>query len=559
MLRLALQATGDIVYAWDMQTDGIVWTDNADVQLGVPAADLPATGSEFSRILVEDDLAVRQHALHSLIESGKPQTCEFRIQSPQRGVLWFRDRTIVVRDADDRPSRVVGTLCDFTDLKQREEKLTQAANFDELTGLYNRSFMKETLNQAIAYCQRYKSDTGLLLIGIDNLGRINEVYGHSAADMVVKVTAERLKRELRSSDILGRIQGNQFGAVLRGCCRHTMEVIASKLIAMVQSQPVATDVGPIWITISIGGVALGGDVLDGRDAIEFAETALARSKRAGQNQFIAVEPSKTSNGDRDRTTANRVMKALEAKRLRLAYQPMIDSRSGELEKYECLLRMEDLDGNILGADEFLPVVEDFGLARLLDRYTMELVLAELVHHPQLRLAVNVSGLTTADATWLDDFDHCLLERPDVAARLTVEITETAALHDLDAAKAFVQRLSDFGCCVSLDDFGTGHWSFNHIRVLPISEVKIDGSFINDIRTNSLNLLFTRSLVRLCHGLNLRVVAECIEDEETAALLRREQVDILQGYLFGQPRLLRDYPAFRQFEPVSEIEAATQYG
>ena len=202
----------------------------------------------------------------------------------------------------------------------------------------------------------------------------------------------------------------------------------------------------------------------------------------------------------------------------------------------------------------MPVVEELGLIRLVARKVLELVNEELARHPDARLAMNVSGLTAMDRSWLRNVVGLLRGKPEIASRLVVEITETAGLEDIDECTRFVATLRDLGCQVALDDFGAGYTSFRHLKSLAVDMVKIDGSFIRDIAKNQDNLLFVRTLLELARNFKLETVAECVETQDQAKLLTAEGVNLLQGYAFGAPELERPWAS-----PSSQSAIAVGFG
>jgi EAL domain-containing protein (putative c-di-GMP-specific phosphodiesterase class I) len=238
----------------------------------------------------------------------------------------------------------------------------------------------------------------------------------------------------------------------------------------------------------------------------------------------------------------RVQRALKDHRLTFAYQPVVDSATGVVNYYECLLRMIGEDGNIVPASQFVPVIEQLGFIRLIDRYVVEKAVEEVSAFPGYRLGFNISGLTATDRSWLRAVTSLLKDKPSVAQDLVVEITETAALYDLDESARFVSTLRDLGCRVALDDFGAGFTSLRHLQALAVDTVKIDGSFVRNLADNHDNQIFLRHLVGLANGFNLLTVAECVETPEEAAILRREGVGFLQGYYFGRPTLEKPWLA-----------------
>ena len=227
-------------------------------------------------------------------------------------------------------------------------------------------------------------------------------------------------------------------------------------------------------------------------------------------------------------------------RVILAYQPIVDATTHEVDHYECLLRLRRRDGQIATAGQFVPLVEQSGLMRLVDRRALELAVEELCGHPRVHLAVNISGHTAADRGWLRMLTAMVRGMPELAERLTVEITETVALQDIEDTARFVAKLRDLGCRVALDDFGAGYTSFRNLKALDVDCVKIDGSFVKGLSDNIDNQLFVRTLLGLAEGLGLKTVAECVETAADAALLARRGVRYLQGWHFGKPVIERPW-------------------
>jgi EAL domain-containing protein (putative c-di-GMP-specific phosphodiesterase class I) len=194
----------------------------------------------------------------------------------------------------------------------------------------------------------------------------------------------------------------------------------------------------------------------------------------------------------------------------------------------------------MSAGEFVPVIEQLGFIRLIDRYVLDKVVAELDRHPQVRLGLNISGLTAADRPWLRALISQVRNRPDIASRVIVEITETAALYDIEESARFVSALRHAGCHVALDDFGAGHTSLRHLQSLAVDTVKIDGSFIYNLAGSLDAQVFLRHLLGLARGFGFQTVAECVTTAEDAAILRQEGVGFLQGYYFGRPALERPW-------------------
>jgi EAL domain-containing protein (putative c-di-GMP-specific phosphodiesterase class I) len=204
--------------------------------------------------------------------------------------------------------------------------------------------------------------------------------------------------------------------------------------------------------------------------------------------------------------------------------------------------MYDCDGKLVPAAQFVPAIEQLGLMRSIDNRVRDLAILELEHNPQVSLAINISGLTATERSWFRGLVARLKERRDIAKRLIVEITETAALQDIDETSRFVSALRALGCKVALDDFGSGFTTFHHLKALTVDVVKIDGSFVRNITTDTENQIFIHNLMALAQALGVSTVAECVETREDADYLANAGIDLLQGYYFGRPEVdghLRD--------------------
>jgi EAL domain-containing protein (putative c-di-GMP-specific phosphodiesterase class I) len=236
-----------------------------------------------------------------------------------------------------------------------------------------------------------------------------------------------------------------------------------------------------------------------------------------------------------------VRTALREDRLLLAYQPVVCTATGKVDYFECLVRMRNERGNIVAAAEFIAPLEELGIIGLIDGYVLEKTFEVLSTDAHVRLGFNVSGLTVCDRSWLRSLTSLLRRCPDLASRLVIEITETAALGDISESAHFVETLRQAGCRVALDDFGAGYTSLRHLQALPVQIIKIDGSLIRQMTSRSHTRVFLRHLLGLAKNCGLTTVAECVELPEEAALLRVEGVGRLQGYLIGRPSIERPWP------------------
>ena len=535
-LCAVLAASGDVAYDWDLVADEIHWLNDVGHAFGKVATSAIGTGEGFHRLVHADDLSNRLEAMSAIDRGNDSYECEFRLRHGNGEHRWYHDRGQAEFAPDGTPSRLLGTLRPITERKQSVERIAYLTNHDELTGHYNRTRLREALEHALHQSQRYGASGAYLVVDVDKINVVNQAFGYEIADSILLAISRELDGCLRAGDTIGRIAGDRFGVVLTNCPASDIGYAAEKILSRAQGAVIETPVGPIHLTVFIGAVIFPDPAHNTTDAMTKADIALRQAKRAGRNTWAMYDYTEEQRRAHRRyiVIAEQVQQALRENRLTLNIQPLVDSHTHEPVLYECLLRIKQLDGSIMAAGEFMPVVEELGLIRLVDRKVLEMVVAELTAYPEARLGMNVSGKTTIDRAWLRATVALLRGKPEIASRLVVEITETAGLEDMEECARFIFTLRDLGCRVALDDFGAGSTSFRHLRSLAVDMVKIDGAFVHNVAQNPDNLIFIRTLVDLAKNFGLETVAECVETTEEADLLTNEGVNLLQGYAFGAP-------------------------
>jgi len=550
-LRQAIEAAGDIVYEWDLASDEITWVGRFTEVFGGEHM-LPRTGEALNARLNPEDLPIRLKAIGDHLSHGQPYDCEFRVRGENGSFCWVHDRGAAERGPNGAARRMVGSLRLITARKQHEARLERLASFDELTGHFNKIRLRDALEHALAYSGRYAASGAYLVVGVDKLDLINNAYGYEAGDSVLIAVGQRLDRCLRSSDVIGRIGADRFGVVLSRCSEEQMARAAERILEAIRETPVEIGRNRIHVTVSIGGIMFPDYSGTAYDVMAKSETALKQAKKEGRDCFVAYRPSRQQEllHRRSQSIGEQVQRAMRDGRLEFAFQPVVTADDHRTVFYEALLRMRDETGELVPAGAFVPVVEQLGLMRLVDRHVLDLAVQELENHHNVSLAINISGLTATDQSWLRAMLAQLRGKPDVARRLIVEITETTALHDIEESARFVAALRDVGCRVAVDDFGAGFTSFRHLRALTVDIVKIDGSFVRNLSENVDNQLFVRNLLGLADAFGLETVAECVETQEDASFLVGEGVKYLQGYYFGRPSLERPWDARAIVRPLS---------
>jgi diguanylate cyclase (GGDEF)-like protein len=534
-LRLAVAAAREIAFDWSMVDDRIVWDGDHEILSLHADPNRLYRGDGFRRWMSPTG---RERLLAVVSSVSLEDSCfdiEFEAASAM-GTVVFEMRGIRVADGDGGTERLAGILRIVTERKREAQRLVYLATRDELTGHLNRTSLRAELAMVIEEAKREDRSCAYLVASIDRLAMINEAYGFGAADEVIVAVGERISATLRGTDVIGRTAGNKLGVILGKCTDREIALVAERIRNAVRSEVIGTRAGTVSATITVGAVLLPSGASSSQEAMLRAEEALDRARADGRDGFAVYTKSPQRETARLRlmAIADEVVAALQEKRLIFAYQPIITASTREPVHHECLLRMIRPDGSIATAGQFIPAAEQLGLVRLVDRYALEMTVAQLRACPKVSLAVNVSGTTAGDPAWLQSFVAYVRANLDVAPRMIVELTETAALNDFEESAAFVTNLRDMGCKVAIDDFGAGYTSFRNLQMLNVDTVKIDGTFVRGLCSSPDNQIFVRTLVDLAKNFHLKTVAEWVSSDEEAALLESFGVDYFQGFHFGEP-------------------------
>ena len=533
-----LASLGQATFVWDIAADTIAWSDNAaSVFTDVPAQAL-ANGTEFAR-LIEPVRSVRNDALGQSATPRSGEGVAYRIEygvrtSMSAPVIWIEETGCWFAGPDGRPARAQGVVRVDNERHARDEQLVRLSRNDPLTGELNRTHLIASLAEAIEETARSRASCAFMVIGIDHLARVNDAFGFDVADAVIAEVGKRIRARLRGGDVLGRFSGNKFGLILRNCTVDDTTVAAERFLAGIRDEVVPTASGPVSVTVSIGAISVPRYARSADEAVNRAQETLDAAKRRRAGSFSLWRPNVERDAQRrvNIRVTDEIVTALNERRIVTAFEPVVDARSRQPAFYECLVRMEQEDGEALLAPDIVPVAERLGLIRLVDHRVLELAVAELAASPNVQLSLNISPDTTMDPDWWSGIESLMQAHPGVGERLIVEITETVAIQDIDEIRGFITRLKRFGSRIAIDDFGAGYTSFRNLRKLGVDIVKIDGAFVQNIARSADDRAFVQTLIDLARRLQIKTVAEWVQDEEAAVMLREWGCDYIQGRLIG---------------------------
>lgn len=540
-VRFALEASGQAMFEFNPTTGETAWAEpqQAGEVLGI---DGPADTQAYDQLIANvapDDAAQREAEIMAARNGGTSYTVEFRVGAEDAQPRWFEERGTWM--TINGIERMVGVLRRIDAQKKREAQLTYMAAHDEMTGQLNRTRTKEFLQRSIDQAG-HGEGSAFYLVGIDNVGGINVSFGFDSADFVISTIAKRLCENLGPDSVCGRVAGTKFGIIAPGRSPEQVRQRAIEILNAVRQDVVKTRNGSIAASVCIGVAPLTADMGGADVAMARSEAALDQARQSGPSSWSVFTDmtAPVSVRHRDTEMSDTILNALNDRRVNIAFQPIVTDVDAPWAKYECLIRLDNDEGEEVTAPNFIAAAERLGLVHLLDRRVLELACIALSREPEISLAVNVSWETVKDPVWADGYISHLRANAHLTDRLTIELTETRIVDAVEASEDFVARIKELGARFALDDFGAGYTSFRNLKALDIDILKIDGSFITGLAQSRENQLFVRTLVDLARNFEMQTVAEWVDNDNDARILKALGVDYLQGFYISKPHRRPDW-------------------
>ncbi|OOZ36388.1 hypothetical protein BOW51_07325 [Solemya velesiana gill symbiont] len=466
-----------------------------------------------------------------------------------QGEIWNRQKNgevlpewlsiSAMRSIDDLITNYIGVYSDIARQKQIQERIHRLAYYDLLTGLPNRQLFHDRLEQAVNYAGRYDHHMALLLMDLDRFKNINDTLGHAVGDKVLGHVAERLQGCLRSVDTLGRMGGDEFLIILQELKEDFDTVLVGEKIIRAFTDPLQIDGHELFLTPSIGIALYPRDGDNSSDLLKHADAAMYRAKSLGGNNFQFFSTEMIEPFRWNLAVENALRHGAEQNSIQLFYQPQFDLQTGAIIGLEALSRWEHPDLGVVPPENFIKVAENTGLIHKLGLQSLHNACQQLETWEQagikgLTLAVNVSSIQLKQRDFIDKVAQIIESTRIEHNSLELEITESSLMENAEFMEMALQELSALGLQIAVDDFGTGYSSLNYLKKFPIDRLKIDKSFIDDIPGSSNDAAICCAIVALGHSLNLRVLAEGVENKQQMEFLRKENCDEMQGYLLSKP-------------------------
>lgn len=536
--RSLVQHSSDVITIVDRNSVVSYQTDSIESALGYTP--LALIGKPLTDLLIEEDRLIFLTTLASLSSKTRQFIaidCRFR---DKNGIV--RNFEVRVTSLLDDPA-VNGIVLNMQDVTERtvlEEQLTHQAFHDSLTELPNLALFRDRLDHGLSRHAQSKEKIGVVVLDIDGFTSINDHLGHSAGDRLLFLVAHRLAETTRPGDTVARTGGDQFAILAEGITnsKHA-EQLAIRLMEALRA-PFSIDDHEITVRATMGAATLGSGNCEGEELLRRAELALYRAKQHTPGGYEIYEPSLHADTHNRFDLESSLLKALDNDEFVLFYQPLINLQSGTVRGVEALLRWNHPQRGMVAPLDFIPIAERNGMIVPIGRWALRTACTQAqnwrrIHKRDLQISVNLSARQLRDNALVDDVREVLKKSGLPPHCLTLEVTETTLMENMEQAIAALDALRKLGVKLSLDDFGTGYSSFSYLRQMPVHELKIDRSFISSLGEDNSADVLARSIVGLGETLGLEVVAEGIEKDDQRTTLLGMGCNLGQGYFFSPPK------------------------
>jgi diguanylate cyclase (GGDEF)-like protein len=497
--------------------------------------------SRFARIILDG----HQDTMRDLFDRSTRERAEVELADEATGRTLA---AVAVPLSGAEPAETLLMIRDVTRDRERERALDRSrrqlaylADHDPVSGLLNRRRFDQLLEEHVA-----KSDSGsLLLLDLDLFKQVNDTLGHAAGDRLIVTVARILQDEVRASDAVARLGGDEFAVLLPDAGADAARKVAGRLVERVKSTVATLGDRHPPVTASVGVVTICAARWHGVDLMTLADVMLYEAKAAGRDRYAVFDENEAELPVTSRAAVwqGRVNRALEDHTLVLLMQPVMNLRTGAVNSAEALVRLQE-DGRLIPPAEFIEAAEGTELITRLDceviRQGISMLSGLRRRHPHFQLAINVSGRSFGEPVLEQTILQALAEHGVPGSALILEVTETAAVADVERARGFAERMNRLGCTLSLDDFGAGFGTFTRLKRLTFEYVKIYGEFVAAAVESEVDRSLMRSIIRVAHDLGKQVVAEHVADQQTLDLVRQEGADFVQGFHIGKPMPAEDF-------------------
>ena len=538
LLEATLHNIGQGICLFDQDLNLMVWNERYIELLNLPR-DLVKEGTPLSDILRYNGERGEYGdvSIQALISD---RVAIARRREPYRMERTRPNGSVIQVDHNPMPGGgYVATYTDITERKQTEARMRHLAVHDVLTSLPNRTLFLDRLRQALLSARRFQRGVTVLFVDLDRFKDINDHFGHDVGDLMIQEMGQRLSRIIRDSDTAARLGGDEFAIIQTDVQNIEDTIVLAQRIIDELAQPFDCRGIRLHSTASVGITLFPEDGENPEQLVKNADMAMYAAKAEGRNNYRFFLPSMHERVKERKTIEEDLRNALEQDQLELYYQPKVDCRTERVVGAEALVRWNHPQRGLILPGEFISVAEECGLINRLGAWVLQRACKQTRAwrdslFSDFRIAVNLSPAQFQDAELVNSVTQIVKETSLPAGTLELEITESILMNNPEKAVSTLEELKELGVLIAIDDFGTGYSSLNYLKRFPVTSIKIDRSFVNDIHVDVDDKAIVDAVIGLGHSLNLEVVAEGVEEIEQLVYLQEKGCNFIQGYLFSKP-------------------------
>lgn len=542
--RLISQASDDGILDLNFTTDEIFVNDNLGIVLGIDQELTTQYIYNLKKYVHPDDMpAINEIIADFKNEENDNYSIEYRSLDKSGKYRWILAKGKMLRNKSGDPARISSFYIDIEHRKTQEEQIKTLAYFDKVTKLPNRSMFYKTMDQILENSVKEKSFGLVLYMDIDNFKIINDTFGHDFGDLILREVAKRLRRLDSRTGSVFRLSGDEYIIILRNYSENRSQEAADKVKKII-SEPFIVEENEIQISMSIGLVSYPKDANAVDDILRKVDLAMYKAKELGKNQYKLYEKTLEEEITDRLLLENHLRNALGRGEFVLNYQPQIDTFTREIIGFEALIRWYSPEYGYVSPGKFIPIAEEMGLINKIGEWILKEACKYSIRmnrkfDRKIVVSINISPIQLNQDNFIDIIKKAVEITGVSTDVIGIEITETSLMEAFEENSRKLQKIRNMGIEVFLDDFGTGYSSLNYLLRLPIHVIKIDRSFILNMTTDKKGVKIIESIINLAHNMELKVVAEGVEEEEQLKILKNLKCDIIQGYIFGKPMSEKD--------------------
>lgn len=548
-------------WEWERATDRVNVSEQGCEILGLPTGGFTGGRDHLFGAVTPSIADALRSVLDDSVATAGGHNQDYRVVLPDGSERHVHIQAQPLRSEEtDSAGGLIGTVQDVTDRKRAEEQIHALAHYDSLTGLPNRAFFRDRLRRAADFAKWHDAKLAVIFLDIDRFKTINDTLGHSAGDLLLKAMAERIEDSVRLSDSvchsgssqepensLARLGGDEFTVLLTGITRPEDVTRVARRMQLALSRPFTIEHREVFVTASMGIAVFPTDGDDLDVLLRNADAAMYHAKREGRNNFQFYSPSLNAAASERLALEHDLHRAVAEGELFLHFQPRIELPAGALVGVEALLRWDRHGRGLVPPAQFVPLAEEAGLMKRIDEWVLQTVCRQIrqwaadgIRNPIV--SVNVSNSLFRSGTLAGLVDRLCSQYGIAPTCLEFELTETIIMQQPDAAVRMLRTIKGIGCHISIDDFGSGYSSLNHLRRFPVDVLKVDRSFLTDVVSQAEDAAIVKAIIMLGRTLGLQVVAEGVETQAQVDFLIQNGCDQAQGYFFSKPLPAQDIQA-----------------